>query len=634
MKSKSYIIVVIFLFMLIYCSVAYSSDLKELQTRYQISYQKYINALNNNAGEEETQILLEICVDNFNAYKKAAEKNGLSVADIMPGSSPDLNNETDDDKIKELSKLIAGSTDMRQIENARMQLAELYINKGMNNEAEQVLMQIIVSGGALKEKASNTLTALRNNVSSSQISSLKSPSAINNETSPEKIEKNGFFSVVKDLFKGIANVFANLFSANNNQTSKINDPGRISDSNKPVESVEKPIEEVKQEAKRPENFADPIKVKVLVLNFDPVISDGNSARLHTKIGRDPHILAQQCVDDLREMSHGIADYEIAQWIDADTLVPFLKEYFKPEDGMKIDFKNEDDYFPSYNSAEEYLKVMKETEEDEKKGLGNRWASTKWHGNRASNSQVSKLRVDFHGANYKAIFKKFDVVSKINSGAIDEVWIFAPHMSGLNESKMAGPTAFFINGDPVEGVESNRNFAVMGYNYAYPVGNMLEDFGHRMEFNMCKVFSSTRTFDINKLKNANTAINIDYNSLNLWERFVAVDIILPGKAGVGTMHYAPNSLKDYEWQNTAQVCTYSPDWLLYPNFSGKNITAGCSEWIGNISTERSAFFEAEREHHKWWFRHIPHLKGKICDVDGNEYLNNWWSYMLRNSYENE
>jgi len=312
------------------------------------------------------------------------------------------------------------------------------------------------------------------------------------------------------------------------------------------------------------------------------------------------------------------------------LVPFLKETFKSEDGIDLSgFKNEDDYYPSYKNADQYLMTMKAAQLDEKKGLGSSWASLRWHGNHASTSSVSKSRVDFYGANYKAIFKKFGVVEKINSGEIDELWIFAPHMSGLNESKMAGPTAFFINGEEIPGVASNRNFAVMGYNYAYPVGNMLEDFGHRTEFVMDRVFSSARTRDINRLAADKKRAQFDYSKLNLWERFVLVDIVMPGRAGVGCMHFAPNSKQDYKWQDATVVDTYYPDWDNYPNFKGQKVSSDCTGWVGDIGTDATKFFEGEREHHKWWFKHIPHLKGTIRDVDGMEYLNNWWDYMLKN-----
>jgi len=261
-------------------------------------------------------------------------------------------------------------------------------------------------------------------------------------------------------------------------------------------------------------------------------------------------------------------------------------------------------------------------------LGSCWTSLRWHGNHASDSSVSKGRADFNGANYKAIFKKFGVIEKINSGAIDEVWIFAPHMSGLSESKMAGPTAFFINGDAITDVASNRNFAITGYNYAYPVGNMLEDFGHRMEFTMDKVFESVRT------RPGNQCAGLDYDTLNLWERFILVDIAMKGKSGVGSIHFAPNSKRDYEWQNSDPVDTFYQDWDFYPVFLGQKVSSDCTGLTGDIGADKSKFSEAMREHHKWWFRHIPHIKGTTNDVDGNEYLNNWWSYMLRNSWKNE
>jgi len=376
-----------------------------------------------------------------------------------------------------------------------------------------------------------------------------------------------------------------------------------------------------------DNTADPIEMKVLVLNFDPAISKANPERLHTLIGNDPRDLAERCVDDLKDVSFGVANYKIAEWIDVETLVPFELTQFKPEDGIDPGAMENVDYIPSYNNAEQYLETMKAAQNDEKEGRGSCWASPRWHGNRGPGPAVSASRADFNGADYKAICEKFAVAEKVNNGKIDEVWIFAPHMSGLSTSRMAGPEAFFINGNKISDIGCRRNFAIMGFNYAYPVVNMLGDFGMRMECTMDRVFGMVRT------RNANHGA-LDYNSLNLWERFIIVDKVMSGKSALGTINFAPNGRNVFDWQSPVVVDTYYPDWETYPDFKGRKVSNDCRVWAGDLSTNKGKWQEVQRQHHKWWFRHIPHVKGTIKDVDGKEYLNNWWSYMLRNSSANK
>lgn len=610
-----------------------AADLDALKNRYKASYQNYLNALKSGADEETTQELLERCVSDFNEYKKAAESSGEKVTETAPVSA--VTPETAPaDEVESLKGIIAVSKDPDEADRARMILADIYMKKGMAAEAKALYSQVAARGGAQSKKAGELLKLFGGAAAPASGASQTSFAAPSNNEAP-----GGFFSGIASFFN---NIFKAVFGGKNTPPAAANNdaPAKSVPVNAipPAPATPEPPEPEKKPEPRPDNFAAPITVRVLVLNFDPIVSDTNPIRLHQAMGcYDPRGLADQCVADLSEISHGIADYRIVEWIDVETLVPFKKECFKPQDGIDVsNFSNEDDYFPSYKDADQYLLTLSAARDDEDKGLGNRWASLRWHGNLpAAQSAVSPGRADFNGANYKAIFKKFGIAGKIDGGQIDELWIFAPHMSGLNESKMAGPSPFFINGEAIPGVAVKRNFAIMGYNFAYPVGNMLEDYGHRMECTMDRVFSSARTRRINELAADKNRVQFDYNKLNLWERFVLVDIVMPGRSGVGTMHFAPNSKRDYEWQSSAVVETYYPDWLNYPNFKGEKVSTDCAGWVGAaIGTDGSKFFEGEREHHKWWFRHIPHLKGTVKDVDGAEYLNNWWSYMLRNSTKNK
>jgi len=202
--------------------------------------------------------------------------------------------------------------------------------------------------------------------------------------------------------------------------------------------------------------------------------------------------------------------------------------------------------------------------------------------------------------YKAIIRQYDLVRKVEARQVDEVWLFGPPYSGFWESTMVGKGAYFCNSDPVDGVDCSRIFVIMGFNYERGVGEMLEDLGHRTESILTHVFGSWEA-----------------KETHAWNRFTLYDKVAPGRAACGNVHFAPNSQHDYDWGNKTKVLSSCDDWLNYPHLTGKRRQVDCSEW-GNGDM---------REHHKWWFRHLPKAPGR---TDGK--LNNWWSYVVDfNSY---
>jgi hypothetical protein len=198
--------------------------------------------------------------------------------------------------------------------------------------------------------------------------------------------------------------------------------------------------------------------------------------------------------------------------------------------------------------------------------------------------------------YSAILGKFNVLQRVARNEIDEVWIFAFPHAGFYESTMGGPNAFWCNAPALKKTEaSKRRFVVMGFSFERHVGEMLEAYGHRAESIMEKTFS--------KLS----------GDANLWKRFVRYDKTTPGKSACGNVHFAPNSRKDYEWNNPAPVISECYDWLLnFPNFKGDRRIVASSEW-GEGDT---------REHHKWWFNHFPRVAGRKNGIH-----NNWWQYVV-------
>ncbi len=202
-----------------------------------------------------------------------------------------------------------------------------------------------------------------------------------------------------------------------------------------------------------------------------------------------------------------------------------------------------------------------------------------------------------GVNYNAIIEQFNLLEVIAANQFDEVWLFGGPFFGFYESTMAGAGAFYCNGPIVAGTGMcPRRFIIMGFSYERGVGELLEDLGHRTESIMRQVYTN----------NAGT--------VNLFERYALYNKIAPGAANVGLMHFAPNSLQDYDWGNQTLVPSCCDDWYHFPNLpQPPNFRmVNARDWgSGDL-----------RLHHKWWFKHLPRSGGATGGVS-----NCWWNYVM-------
>src|SRR5688500_18331128 len=145
------------------------------------------------------------------------------------------------------------------------------------------------------------------------------------------------------------------------------------------------------------------------------------------------------------------------------------------------------------------------------------------------------------ADYYAIIDRFNILQRIASREIDEVWVFNFPHAGFYESIMGGPGAFWCNAPPLRNTEAaGRRFVIMGFSYERGVGEMLENMGHRAESIMEKTFEDLT------------------DDANLWHRFIRHEKTHPGRAALGNVHYAPNSDRDYDWNNSSTVSSESED----------------------------------------------------------------------------
>jgi hypothetical protein len=295
-----------------------------------------------------------------------------------------------------------------------------------------------------------------------------------------------------------------------------------------------------------EQLPPTLRPRVLLITYDPSIHLKQGRRLTEVQGwRNVDQLCQEYIADLHECSNGFLEYRIVQTVEVDAWPVKV-------DGYRYD---ESSFLHCWSDR------------------------GGWH--------------DPDAVDYEAILTEFDLLARVESGQIDEVWLFAFPYAGFYESTMVGPGAFWCNSPPMSRADGiSRRFVIMGFNYERGVGPMLEAFGHRVESHLRHTWRRKKGED------------------NLWERFIRYDKVTPGQANCGWMHYAPNSQTDYDWGNPTKVPSNCDDWLNFPNFQGTTRMVDFRNWgSGDM-----------RAHHKWWFKRLPNAPGHTDGIS-----NNWWRY---------
>lgn len=286
---------------------------------------------------------------------------------------------------------------------------------------------------------------------------------------------------------------------------------------------------------------------MLLVVHDPLRNGFGSGTVREYFGwNDPEALAEAYIADLAECSYGYVRYRIVEAI-------YLDEFPLKVDGFRYDAKG-------------YLRA---------------WRERRFH-------EPDTL-------DYLFLVESLELVRRVARRQIDEVWLMGHPYTGYYESVMAGPGAFWCNGPPVPGTAgAGRRFVIMGFNYERGVGEMLEDFGHRAEAILARVFAGRK------------------GPANLWQRFIRTDRTHPGRAECGTVHEAPNSERPYDWGNMRPVPSYCDAWLSFPSLSAPPRLVDAREWGGGDI----------RQHHRWWLSHLPHVSGSSDGI-----AHNWWQYVV-------
>lgn len=264
----------------------------------------------------------------------------------------------------------------------------------------------------------------------------------------------------------------------------------------------------------------PVVKKVQLIIFNPILESYENKRLTDfKKWYYPDLLSREIINDVRDVSNGFVNYQIAERKEIDG-------YGKKIDGYE--FTDE-----AYHTCLSDFSACHQPEQ----------------------------------IDYKKILTDNQSCEKLNNGVIDEVWLWGGPQFGYGEGAAAGPNADIFNNQlgalPITGTSCKKLLVVLGFSYERGITEAMETYGHRIEAFMTKIYGGWN------MKSGNSA----------WDIFTRRDINVPGQAQCGNVHFPPNSSADYDWSNARTVDSACDDWLSYPNIpSTPNVkNTSCSAW---------------------------------------------------------
>jgi hypothetical protein len=295
-------------------------------------------------------------------------------------------------------------------------------------------------------------------------------------------------------------------------------------------------------------------VRVLALNFDPVLRNHGNVRLSRFMNwNDPRLLTTNLFRHLRESSGGYASYQLVDLVDVDVF-PVKRDGFR------------------YDEAS-YLEM---------------WT------NRAKAHQPDSV-------SYAAIFRQFNLVEKVRQGAIQEVWLWGAPYFGTDEyaMKIPGDRLFYPTENPwfyrpYDIPDCGRTVWVMGFNYEVGEDNALHSFGHRCE-GILSLTVGQGVWDNQK------------NPTNIWNRFTHLAVDFPDDAQVGNIHGGPNAKGGYDYAQTNAVWSAADDWFNYPHLTGAKKLVDRDTWGGPAY---------HLNYLRWWLDHLPRVSGVTAGFHNN------------------
>jgi hypothetical protein len=284
-------------------------------------------------------------------------------------------------------------------------------------------------------------------------------------------------------------------------------------------------------------------IKVIVLNFDPVLRSKGGVRLSRFMNwQDPHALTSGIVRDLREVSYGFAHYDVVEFIDVDAF-PAKRDGFR------------------YDEAS-YLEM---------------WAD------REKAHQPDAI-------SYARVFEELRLVDRIRLDEIREIWMWGAPYFGADEyaMKIPGDRIFYPTDNPwfyrpYDIPDCGKTVWVMGWNYERGAAEAIHSYGHRCE-GILSLTIGRGIWDHKKTPG------------NLWNHFTKQSVDFPNDAQVGNVHGGPNARAGYDYAQQNSVLSAADDWLNYPRLTGAKKLVNCEAWGGP---------DYHLNYMKWWLKHLPH-----------------------------
>ncbi|MCA9385739.1 hypothetical protein KC717_03765 [Candidatus Dojkabacteria bacterium] len=296
---------------------------------------------------------------------------------------------------------------------------------------------------------------------------------------------------------------------------------------------------------------------VLVLIYDPRISSQGNAKLTvSKQWNDPYELVDDYVEWVGVASRELLTYNVTDIVEVnDAFIP-KADGFRYSDIAYINCIND---LPSHTSC-----------------------------------------YSPDAADYPWILNRHAICEEVNSGKIDEVWIFGGPWFGLHSSVLYGPEGFPLASDHIISDECEKTIPVMGFNYELGLDYMITNFGHRVQETMREVYNGGEQNSL--------ATNWDKFWMNSFES-ASFDY-----SGCGTVDFPPNASQRGDYSNQTRKQSYCNNFADYPNVSTSKTSldpVDCSLW----GCSKNGYLT-------WWFNRIPYFEGTGLD----EIFNNWWYYI--------
>lgn len=328
----------------------------------------------------------------------------------------------------------------------------------------------------------------------------------------------------------------------------------------------------------PANLTGAYSPKVLLLIYNPIIESQGGRRLTAVEGwNDPVSLTNTFINSMNTASRGFVNYQVAETLVLDAFPVHEVDPADPQYSVNGFVYDDASYLTCAASNFSRLSCYKPNQEQ---GAG-------------------------YLADYRRMIQAADACTKRNNGTIDELWIWGGPGFGFWEANLAGPNAFYYNSGPTTGTTCTKLLPIMGFAYHVEEARMWEDFAHRLESTMKRVFGSwAADYGV-------TSATAQHD----WDRFTMLDNQSSGNGGCGNAHTSVNSTQvsgAYDWSSTNTTRSSCRNFANYPNLGNTTENINCNAWG---CTDLGYFKD-------WLFKYLPNNSGS-----DNGKLNNWWKYLV-------